>query len=74
MTGSATEADASLLAVAIVGSGPAGCYAAQAIRKAIPESDVTVFDRLPIPFGLVRYGVAADHQGTKAVTRQFARL
>ncbi|HWS50812.1 MAG TPA: FAD-dependent oxidoreductase [Microbacterium sp.] len=74
MTGSAIEADASVLAVAIVGSGPAGCYAAQAIRKAIPESDVTVFDRLPIPFGLVRYGVAADHQGTKAVTRQFARL
>ncbi|HWS51557.1 MAG TPA: FAD-dependent oxidoreductase [Microbacterium sp.] len=74
MRGAARKADASALAVAVVGSGPAGCYAAQAIRKAIPESDVTVFDRLPIPFGLVRYGVAADHQGTKAVTRQFARL
>ncbi|MEM9344968.1 MAG: FAD-dependent oxidoreductase [Pseudomonadota bacterium] len=60
--------------VAIVGSGPSGCYLAQALRKLLPEAELTVIDRLPVPYGLVRYGVAPDHQGTKAVTRQFARL
>jgi ferredoxin--NADP+ reductase len=60
--------------VAIVGSGPSGCYLAQSLRKQWPDSDITVFDQLASPFGLVRYGVAADHQNTKAVTRQFDRL
>lgn len=60
--------------VAIVGSGPSGCYAAQFIRKRWPTADVTIFEALPVPYGLVRYGVAADHQGTKAVTAQFDRL
>ncbi|MFD2674486.1 FAD-dependent oxidoreductase [Gulosibacter bifidus] len=60
--------------IAVVGSGPSGCYSAQAILKRIPDAQITVFDRLPVPFGLVRFGVAADHQGTKGVTRQFARL
>lgn len=60
--------------VAIVGSGPAGCFTAQALRRAFPEAELDVFDRLPVPFGLVRYGVAADHQGTKSVSRQFGRL
>lgn len=60
--------------IAIVGSGPAGCYTAQALRKALPQAEMTIFERLPVPFGLVRYGVAADHQGTKAVRQQFERL
>ncbi|MEO1539581.1 MAG: FAD-dependent oxidoreductase [Pseudomonadota bacterium] len=60
--------------VAVVGAGPSGCYLAQALRKSLPDSNVTMLDRLPIPFGLVRYGVAPDHQGTKAITKQFARL
>ncbi|MBP1327304.1 ferredoxin--NADP+ reductase [Leucobacter exalbidus] len=60
--------------IAVVGSGPAGCYTAQFILRQFPESAITVFDRLVTPFGLVRYGVAPDHQGTKAVTRQFDRL
>lgn len=60
--------------VAVVGSGPSGCYAAQAISRRNPSAEITVIDRLPIPFGLIRYGVAADHQGTKAVTAQFDRL
>jgi ferredoxin--NADP+ reductase len=60
--------------VAIIGSGPSGCYVAQALLKACPEAEVTVIERLTTPYGLVRYGVAADHQGTKGVTRQFARL
>lgn len=60
--------------IAVVGSGPSGCYLTQALLKAHPDLEVTVFERLPVPFGLVRYGVAADHQGTKAVTRQFERV
>ncbi len=60
--------------IAVVGSGPSGCYTAQFLLKADPDLHVTVFDRLPVPFGLVRYGVAADHQGTKAVIRQFERV
>lgn len=60
--------------VAIVGSGPSGCYLAQALLKARPELKVDLIDRLPVPYGLVRYGVAADHQGTKAIIRQFERL
>ncbi|HWS51561.1 MAG TPA: cytochrome P450 [Microbacterium sp.] len=60
--------------VAVVGSGPAGCFSAQAVRRAFPTAEIDVFDRLPVPYGLVRYGVAADHQGTKSVSRQFDRL
>lgn len=62
--------------IAIVGAGPSGCYLAQALLK-LTKGDapqIDMIDRLPVPYGLVRYGVAADHQGTKAVTRQFARL
>lgn len=60
--------------VAIIGTGPSGCYLAQALAKSRPDAEITLIDRLPVPYGLVRYGVAPDHQGTKAVTRQFARL
>lgn len=60
--------------IAIVGAGPSGCFLAQALLKARPELRVDLIDRLPVPYGLVRYGVAADHQGTKGVARQFARL
>jgi cytochrome P450/NADPH-dependent glutamate synthase beta subunit-like oxidoreductase/flavodoxin len=60
--------------IAIVGSGPAGCFSAQALRRALPAAHLDVVDRLPTPYGLVRHGVAADHQGTKAVARQFDRL
>ena len=60
--------------IAIVGSGPSGCYVAQALRKAWAEAPISVFERLPVPYGLARYGVAPDHPGTKAVTHQFARL
>ncbi|MEH3143175.1 MAG: FAD-dependent oxidoreductase [Mycobacterium kyogaense] len=60
--------------VAIVGCGPAGCYTAQAILRLAPDARITVFDARPTPFGLVRYGVAADHQGMKNVTKQFERI
>ncbi|MFE7416740.1 FAD-dependent oxidoreductase [Rhodococcus sp. NPDC057529] len=62
------------LRVAIVGSGPAGCYAAEELltRKGV-DVEVHLFERLPVPFGLARFGVAPDHQSTKAVTKLFTR-
>lgn len=60
--------------VAIIGAGPSGCYVAQALSKALPDARIDILDRLPVPYGLIRYGVAPDHQGTKAVIRQFERL
>ena len=58
--------------VAIIGSGPAGFYAAEALLKRTDTViQVDVFDRLPTPYGLVRAGVAPDHQSIKAVTRIF---
>lgn len=68
------DATVAALRVAIVGAGPSGCYTAQALRKNRPDVQVTLFDASPTPFGLVRYGIAPDHQGAKAVTRQFDRL
>jgi len=59
--------------VAIVGSGPAGFYAAEALlRRTDVRVEVDVFDRLPTPYGLVRGGVAPDHQKIKTVARVFA--
>lgn len=60
--------------VAVVGSGPSGCYVASFLGKKWPGSEITIFESMPTPYGLVRYGIAADHQGTKNVTRQFDRL
>ncbi len=60
--------------VAIVGAGPSGFYAADGLLRGRPDLHIDVIDRLPTPFGLVRAGVAPDHQGTKAVVRQFDRL
>ena len=53
--------------VAIVGSGPSGFYAAEALLKDERELQVDIIDRLPTPFGLVRGGVAPDHQKIKNV-------
>lgn len=57
---------------AVVGSGPAGFYAAQALLKRFPEIKIDIIERLAVPFGLVRYGVAPDHPATKNVISQFA--
>jgi ferredoxin--NADP+ reductase len=62
------------LAVAIVGAGPSGFYAAEALLKALgPAVRVDLFDRLPTPFGLVRGGVAPDHQKIKSVTAVYEK-
>ena len=60
--------------VAIVGAGPSGFYAADGLLRGDPDIHIDIIDRLPTPFGLVRAGVAPDHQGTKAIVRQFERL
>jgi ferredoxin--NADP+ reductase len=61
--------------VAVVGSGPAGFYAAGALlASAEPQCDVDVFERLPTPWGLVRLGVAPDHPKIKSVSRAFEKI
>jgi ferredoxin--NADP+ reductase len=62
--------DRGALRVAIVGAGPAACYAATELLRT-PGVEVNLFDRLPTPFGLIRSGVAPDHQATKAITGSF---
>jgi ferredoxin--NADP+ reductase len=61
--------------VAVIGSGPAGIYAAEAlIKQAEGGVHVDVFDRLPTPYGLVRYGVAPDHTSIKSIARYLQRV
>ncbi|MFD5929707.1 FAD-dependent oxidoreductase [Streptomyces sp. NPDC060333] len=59
-----------MLRVAVVGSGPSGVYAAQTLvqQREVPGVRVDVLDRLPAPYGLVRYGVAPDHEKIKSLT------
>ncbi len=58
--------------VAVIGSGPAGYYTAEALdRKFGAGVRVDIIDRLPVPFGLIRSGVAPDHQSIKAVSRRY---
>jgi len=63
------------LRVAIIGAGPAGFFLAE---KLLGQSEVPVavdlYDRLPTPYGLVRFGVAPDHEKIKNVTRQFDKI
>lgn len=60
--------------VAVIGAGPAGFFTAEALlRRASPEFDVDLFERLPTPFGLVRAGVAPDHQQIKSVHKTFEK-
>jgi ferredoxin/flavodoxin---NADP+ reductase len=61
------------LRVAVVGSGPAGFYAAAALLASDLEVEVDMIERLPTPWGLVRLGVAPDHPNIKAVSRAFER-
>ena len=59
--------------VAIVGSGPGGMYAAQGLLNKLPGCRIDVIERLASPFGLIRGGVAPDHQTTKNVSRAFEK-
>lgn len=60
--------------IAIIGSGPAGCYLADHLLRLIPDASIDILEKLPVPFGLIRYGVAPDHQSTKNVARVFDRV
>jgi NADPH-dependent glutamate synthase beta subunit-like oxidoreductase len=62
------------LQVAIVGSGPSGFYTADALAKSDVDCAVDIIERLPAPHGLIRYGVAPDHQTTKNVSRNFDKI
>ncbi|XP_063445018.1 NADPH:adrenodoxin oxidoreductase, mitochondrial-like [Mytilus trossulus] len=59
--------------VCIVGAGPAGFYTAQQILKGNPNAVVDIYEKLPVPFGLVRYGVAPDHPEVKNVINTFTQ-
>ncbi|MBU0604510.1 MAG: FAD-dependent oxidoreductase [Gammaproteobacteria bacterium] len=62
------------LRVAIVGSGPGGFYAAEALLASGLAVEVDLIERLPVPYGLVRFGVAPDHAKLKSVTAVFAQI
>ena len=68
------------LRVAVIGSGPAGLYTAEALIKQVaaraggPDVEVDVLDRLPTPYGLVRYGVAPDHTSIKSIAGYLQRV
>ena len=58
--------------IAIIGSGPAGYYTAEAAQKMWGDDvRVDIFDRLPVPYGLIRTGVAPDHQSIKGVSKRY---
>ena len=60
--------------IAIIGSGPAGYYTAEAAQKAFGgDVLIDIIDRLPVPYGLIRFGVAPDHQSIKAVSRRYEK-
>jgi NADPH-dependent glutamate synthase beta subunit-like oxidoreductase len=61
--------------IAIIGSGPAGYYTAEAAQKAFGDDvRIDIIDRLPVPFGLIRFGVAPDHQSIKAVANRYEKV
>jgi ferredoxin--NADP+ reductase len=61
--------------IAVIGSGPAGYYSAEALQKEFGEEvRIDVIDRLPVPYGLIRFGVAPDHQSIKAVARRYEKV
>jgi ferredoxin--NADP+ reductase len=76
MTDSASDdrADVGGFRIAVVGSGPSGFYATEALLRADTPLAVDLFERLPVPYGLVRFGVAPDHPKLKLVTAAFDRI
>ena len=60
--------------IAIIGSGPSAFYTIQSLLKQKNQAKIDIFEKLPAPFGLVRYGVAPDHQKTKNMDNYFLEL
>jgi NADPH-dependent glutamate synthase beta subunit-like oxidoreductase len=60
---------------AVIGSGPAGFYTAEALAKAYgADARIDIIDKLPVPYGLIRFGVAPDHQSIKAVAKRYDKV
>lgn len=59
--------------IAIVGSGPSGCFLAEILAMKLPKVRIDIYERLPFPFGLAVTGVAPDHLHTRKITEQFQR-
>jgi NADPH-dependent glutamate synthase beta subunit-like oxidoreductase len=60
---------------AVVGSGPAGFYTAEALEKVYGDkARIDILDRYPVPYGLIRFGVAPDHQSLKAVSKRYDKV
>ncbi|PLA36365.1 FAD-dependent oxidoreductase [Corynebacterium amycolatum] len=62
------------LRVAVIGSGPAGVYASDALMKSSTDVEVDLFEKMPAPFGLIRYGVAPDHPRIKGIILALHRV
>ena len=62
------------LKFAVIGSGPAGFFTSKSLLKQFPNCKVDMIEKLPVPFGLIRYGVAPDHCEIKQVTQDFTAL
>ncbi len=61
--------------VAVIGSGPAGYYSAEALQKQFGDDvRVDIIDRMPVPYGLIRFGVAPDHQSIKGVYKRYEKV
>lgn len=56
---------ANSLRLAVIGSGPAGFYTAHRVLSRIPATRIDMYESMPVPFGLVRFGVAPDHPEVK---------
>src|ERR1044072_7909935 len=60
---------------AVIGSGPAGFYTAEALEKAYGDhARIDILDRYPVPYGLIRFGVAPDHQSLKGVSKRYGKV
>jgi NADPH-dependent glutamate synthase beta subunit-like oxidoreductase len=66
--------EAANLRVAVIGAGPAGFYTAEALASRCPAVEVAIIERLPTPYGLIRSGVAPDHQTTKRIQETFETI
>ena len=62
------------LRIAIIGAGPAGIYAGNILHNKYPEVSIDLFDTLPAPYGLIRYGVAPDHPRIKGIVNSLHEM
>jgi NADPH-dependent glutamate synthase beta subunit-like oxidoreductase len=61
--------------IAVIGSGPAGYYSAEALQKLYGDDvRIDMIDKMPVPYGLIRFGVAPDHQSIKAVSKRYEKV